>query len=133
MSDDRGSMLPMVGGLIFAALIVLGLAADVAVYAATYRDAAFAADAGAEAGAAMLAPAASYEGDLTLAPDTAVDVAVAAARAARPRPGRNVSAVPEPGRICVTITQSHVTRYVQALGIGPTAIVVTGCAEPRQG
>lgn len=133
MTHERGSMLPMLGALIFAGLVVLGLAADVAVYAATYRDAAFAADAGAEAGAAMLAPPAAYEGDLTLEPAVAADVAVAEAEAARPRPGRSATATPEPGRICVTVTQLHQNRFLLALGIGPTTIVVTGCAEPRQG
>jgi hypothetical protein len=126
-------MLPMLGALIFAGFVVLGLAADVAVYAATYRDAAFAADTGAEAGAAMLAPPAAYEGDLALDPGVAADTAVAAAEAARPRPGRSASAAPEPGRICVTVTQPYQTRFLQALGVGPTTIVVTGCAEPRQG
>ena len=133
MRREPGSVLPMLGALIFAGLVVLGLAADVALYAASYRDAAFAADAGAEAGAAILAPSAAYGGDLTLDADQAIGIAVAAAESARPRTGRSASAMAEPGRICVTVTQAHVTRFIQALGIGPAAIVVTGCAEPRQG
>lgn len=126
-------MLPMLGALIFAGLIVLGLAADVAVYAAAHRDTAFAADTGAEAGAAMLAASAAYAGDLVLEPQVAADIAVAAAEAARPRPGRSAAATTEPGRICVTVTQHHQNRFLQALGVGTATIVVTGCAEPRQG
>ena len=133
MSAQQGSVVPMLGALIFAGLVVLGLAADVALYAANYRDAAFAADVGAEAGAAVLAVPAAYGGELSLADEAAARVAVDAAESARPRSGRSASAAPEPGRICVTVTQHHVTRFVQALGIGPTTIVVTGCAEPRQG
>ena len=125
--------MPMLGALLFAGLVVLGLAVDVALYAANYRDAAFAADVGAEAGAAVLAVPAAYQGELALAAEAAVRIAIDAAESARPRSGRSASASPEPGRICVTVTQDHVTRFVHALGIGPATIVVTGCAEPRQG
>ena len=81
----------------------------------------------------MLAPPAAYDGALVLETAIAADVAEAAAQAARPRPDRSASSAPELGRICVTVTQLHQGRLLQALGVGPTTIVVTGCAEPRQG
>ena len=60
--NERGSMLPFLGALFFVGFVLLGLALDTALLAATYREAAFAADAGAEAGAAQLESGAAYGG-----------------------------------------------------------------------
>ena len=59
--SERGSMLPFMAALIFVGLVVTGLALDAALLAATYREVAFAADVGAEAGAAELAVGAYSE------------------------------------------------------------------------
>ena len=48
--NERGSMLPFLGALFFVGFVLLGLALDTALLAATYREAAFAADACASCG-----------------------------------------------------------------------------------
>ncbi|MGB5188360.1 MAG: hypothetical protein WBO84_14665, partial [Acidimicrobiia bacterium] len=90
--NERGSMLPYLGALFFVGFVVLGLALDTALLAATYREAAFAADAGAEAGAAQLESGAAYAGEVVLDRETAVAAAEAASLSARSRAGRTANA-----------------------------------------
>ena len=129
--NEQGSMLPFMAALIFVGLLVVGLALDVTLLAATYREAAFSADVGAEAGASVLE--AAYSGDLRLDQERAELSAVEAAVAARPRPGRAAVASAEPTRVCVTVTDQYRPRILSVVGIGAAGVTVQGCAEPRQG
>lgn len=133
MTVERGSMLPLVGALAFTGLVIVALAADTALLAATYREAAFAADAGAEAGAAMIQPEAAYAGAIVLDVDAARDVGVQAALTARERPERVAVATATPDRICVDVTQPNGTRFLGAIQVAPAMVTVTACAEPRAG
>ncbi len=126
--SERGSMLPLLAVLIFVALTVTALAADVATFAATYREVAFAADAGAEAGAGTIDPAAAYAGTLRIETSAAVGIATDAALRARPRPERTATATADPNRVCVTVSQPFTPRFLPA-----ATVTVTGCAEPRRG
>lgn len=131
--NERGSMLPMLGALIFTGLVVLGLALDVALLGATYRRAAFAADTGAEAGAAVLSVDDAYAGILALDPAQAEGVAVEAAVGARAAAGRTVSASADSARVCITVVDRYEPRLIGSLGIGPATVAVTACAEPGRG
>jgi hypothetical protein len=130
---ERGSVLPAVFVLAFAGLLLLGLAVDLGRWGATWREAAFAADAGAEAGAAMIDPAAAYRGELLLDPVLAEDVAADAALRARPRPDRTVTAAGTPAEVCVTVSQPFRPTLLRAAGIGPVEVTADACARPAQG
>ena len=126
-------MLPLLAALIFTGLVVVGLALDVGLYAATYRETAFAADVGAEAGAAMIDPGAAYAGRLELDPDAAAATAVEAAASARPRFGRTTAVAVDRRSICVVVTQPYTPKILGAFGVGSGEVSVRACAEPRQG
>ena len=125
-------MLPFMAALIFVALVVVGLALDVALLGATYRETAFAADVGAEAGAGELAID-SYGEEVRLDPERAQSTAIDAALAARPRVERTAVAIVDQTVVCVTVTDRYRPRILSAIGIGPELITVDACAEPRRG
>jgi hypothetical protein len=127
--NERGSMLPFMAALIFVGLVVVALALDATMLAATYREVAFSADVGAEAGAAAI----TDDGNLTLDPDRAETTGVEAALAARFRTGRIADADAGPDRVCVVVTDVYEPRILGALGVGPTEISVEACAEPSRG
>lgn len=131
--NERGSMMPMLAVLIFTGLTVLGLALDVALLGATYRRAAFAADAGAEAGAAILSIDDAYAGTITLDPAAAGGVAVDAAMRARASEGRTATVLADPARVCITVADHYRPRIIGAFGLGPATVSVTACAEPGRG
>ena len=131
--NERGSMLPYLGALFFVGFVLIGLALDVALLAATYREAAVAADAGAEAGAAHLEAAAVYDGEMRLDEAAAVGAAEAASLLAQPRPGRSVAATTDGVQVCVVVTERFTPRILGSVGIGGEGIAVRACATPRQG
>ena len=131
--NERGSMLPYLGALFFVGFVLLGLALDVALLAATYRESAVAADAGAEAGAAHLEAAAVYDGEMRLDEAAAVGAAEAASLLAQPRPGRSVTATTDGVQVCVVVTERFTPRILGSVGIGGEGIAVRACATPRQG
>ena len=131
--SERGSILPMVAVLAFGGVIVLGLAFDLGRWASTWREAAFAADAGASAGAAMIDTDAAYRGTLALDPAVARATAIGAAGTARPRPSRTADADVEPSRICVTVRQPFRPTLLRAVGVGERTVTATACAVPAQG
>ncbi len=130
---ERGAMLPLLAALVFVALVVVALAGDVALYAATYREAAFAADVGAEAGAAVISERAAYGGRLLLDPPAAEAVAIAAARAARPRVDRSVDAVATDTEVCVTVVEPFRPRFLLGVVAGDATVRTAACAVPRRG
>ncbi|MEA2009802.1 MAG: hypothetical protein U9N78_03780 [Actinomycetota bacterium] len=131
--NERGSMLPYLGALFFIGFVVLGLALDTSLLAATYREAAFAADAGAEAGAAHLEVSSVYEGTNRLERGPAITAAETASLAARSRSGRTAAATTDGTTICVAVTDRFEPRILGSIGIGTRGITVRACASPRQG
>ncbi len=130
--NEQGSMLPFMAALIFVGLVVTGLALDVALLAATYRETAYAADVGAEAGAAVVAVGQPGE-DPSLDVAAAEATGVAAALAARPRVGRTATAAAATDEVCVTVTNHYQPRILGGIGIGPSEVTVDACAQPRRG
>jgi hypothetical protein len=126
-------MLPYLGALFFVGFVLLGLALDTALLAATYREAAFAADAGAEAGAAQLEAGAAYGGEMALDRATAIVAAEAASLSARSRAGRTANAWADGTEVCVAVVDHYEPRILGAIGIGGQGVTVWACAAPRQG
>lgn len=126
-------MLPYLGALFFVCFLLLGLALDTALLAATYREAAFAADAGAEAGAAQVEVGAAYGGEMVLDPDAAIAAAETASLAARLRVGRTATATTDGVDVCVVVVDQYEPRILGAIGIGSQGVTVRACAAPRQG
>jgi hypothetical protein len=117
----------MVGGALAVALSVeLGRAG------ASWREASFAADAGAEAGAAALDPAPAYDDRIRLDPDAAEGRAVGAALAARPRTGRRAEASATTTRVCVVVSQPFPPGLLTPF-VGGRQITVAACAAPARG
>ena len=131
--NERGSMLPYLGALFFVGFVLLGLALDTALLAATYREAAFAADAGAEAGAAQLGTGAAYGGEMALDRATAVAAAETASLSARSRAGRTASAWADGTEVCVSVVDHYEPRILGVIGIGRQGVAVRACAAPSQG
>ncbi len=125
-------MLPFMAALIFVGLMVTGLAIDAALLAATYREVAFAADVGAEAGAAELIRD-GYGDRPLLDPNLARRTAIVAALDARPRAGRIAVASANDRIVCVTVTDRYDPHFLLGLGIAPETISVEACAEPHRG
>lgn len=131
--NEHGSMLPYLGALLLVAVIVLGLALDVALLAATYREAAFAADAGAEAGAARLEIGSAYRDAVRLDPESSVTIAEAAALKARPRTGRMATATADGRRVCVVVIDRFEPRLLGTIGVATERVTVQACATPQRG
>lgn len=132
MSDETGSALPLVGGLLFIGLFVIALAVDLAVLAGVYRTIAATADLAAEAGAAMIDVDAAHRGE------TAIDVGRAAAEAIAvvERSGlsrQNVAVDGDEARICVSVTTSQRPAMLAMIGARAVAVSVRSCAEPATG
>jgi expansin (peptidoglycan-binding protein) len=119
--------LVMVGGALAVALSV-----ELGRCGAAWREAAFAADAGAEAGAARLDPDAAYSGRIRLDPADAEVAAVGAALAARPRLSRRAEAEATLTRVCVTVTQPFPPGLLAPFVHG-RRIAASACATPERG
>jgi hypothetical protein len=126
-------MLPYLGALFFIGFLVLGLALDTALLAGTYQEAAFAADVGAEAGAARLDALSAYAGGMQLDRPAALEAAEAASNAARSRAGRTATASTDGTSVCVVVTDHYEPRILGAIGIGTQGITVRACAVPGRG
>lgn len=129
---SRGSTLPIVALLLFGGALTVALAVEVGRAGAAWREASFAADCGAEAGAATLDPAEAYRGRLLLDPAPAEEAAVAAALATRPRVGRTAAAQADTGQVCVTVRQPFPPGLLAAV-IAGRVITAAACAVPGQG
>jgi hypothetical protein len=131
--NERGSMLPYLGALFFVGFVLLGLALDTALLAATYREAAVAADAGAEAGAAQLEPGAAYGGAVALDQRAAIAAAETASLVPPSRAGRTASATTDGTEVCIVVVDHYEPRLLGVVGIGAQGVSVRACAAPRQG
>ena len=130
--NDRGTVLPVLTLLLFGGALAVALAVDLGRCGAAWREASFAADAGAEAGAAAIDPGAAYRGSLVLDPALAEEAAVAAALAARPRAGRVASVEAEATRVCVTVRQPFPPGLLGSVAV-QRVIAAAACASPAQG
>lgn len=132
MTSEQGSVLPLVGGLAFVALVMMALTTDLALLHGAYRESAAIADFAAEAGASMIEVASVHAGVLQLD-------AVAAESAARSWVERStaqpvdliIDASSE--EICVTLARVHRTTVLPALGIRSVVVRVRSCAVPATG
>ncbi len=125
--------MPAVLAVVLGGFLVLGLALDLGRWAFVQREAVFAADAGAQAGAAIIDQEAAYAGSTRIDAAAAHSVAVQAALEARPRAGRSASASVQPAEVCVTVLQPFSTTVLRAAGVGGGEIQASACARPAQG
>jgi hypothetical protein len=130
--SDRGTVLPILALLLLGGALAVALAVEVGRCGAAWREASFAADAGAEAGAAAIDPSEAYRGRLVLDPALAEEAAVAAALAARPRTGRTASAAADTTRVCVAVQQPFPSGLLASM-VGGRVIAASACASPGQG
>jgi hypothetical protein len=130
---DRGSVLPAVLALAFAGLLILGVSMDLARWASSHREAAAAADAGAQAGAAMVLPSELRLGVVAVDGEAALVVAEQAALGSRPRAGRTVEVTVVDNEVCVAIAQAYASRLLSSLGITPDLVRASSCARPSRG
>jgi len=131
-ADEAGSMLPMFGGLILIAFLMIALGAELALLGGTYRRTADVADAAAEAGAASVSASAVYESKLELDAFRAEAESLSLARDLSD-PGALVTVVGTSENICVTVVNRHRPTTLAFLGVDGIDVTVTSCAEPRTG
>jgi len=132
VNDERGSMLPAFGGLLFVSLVLLTLAVEIALLGAAYRDTATLADMAAEAGAAMIDQQALHEGTTTVDPGAATLEALATVTRAGISSSDTVVEI-RGASVCVSIQRRHRTLGLRYLAISEILIDVSGCAQPGTG
>jgi hypothetical protein len=130
---ERGSVAPFLVILLAAGVAALGLAVDLGRYAAAVREAAHAADVGAEAGAAVIDVEAAYAGALAVDPGPAAAVAADAAARSRPRDGRRIRVDADERRVCVTVDQRVPAGMLRVFGVPAWTVSAQGCAAPGSG
>jgi hypothetical protein len=131
--DERGTVTPVLVILLAAGVAALGLAVDLGRFAAAAREVAYAADAGAEAGAARIDRAGAYAGEIRLDPAEARAAALRGAQRARPRAGRTVEVFADRYRVCVTARLRVEPGLLRAFGVKPWTVASTACASPAVG
>ncbi len=133
-SDEAGTALPAVIGLMMIGLLLVGLVFELARWGSLWRETAFVAEAAAEAGAATIDLATLRSGTVTLSPDLAIAAAVTAGNEARPRPNRVITAaVPAPDIVCVDVSQEYSSALLNLFGATSVQVSATACASPARG
>ena len=130
---DRGSVLPALALLMMGGLIMIGVGIDLGRWGAAYREVAYVADAGADAGAAMIDEQDARVGVLALDPSAAELAAVELALAIRSRDGRVVAATSTRDEICVEVQQVFQPGIMRAVGATESLVTVRSCARPAKG
>ena len=130
--DERGSMLPMFGGLIFVSFIMIALVVELAMLGIAYRSTASAADASAEAGAAMLSERDAYVSRVAIDPQRARSEATGVAYSLIGS-GAKVEVEATPSTVCVTVVDRYEPTTLLFLGVAGVDVTATSCAEPRVG
>lgn len=129
-ADESGSMVPLVGGLIFVALLVIALVAEIAMLQVSYRVAASQADRAAEAGAAMIDEGrVRIDGVVVLDPMAAIERAQEAAVAAGVEQ-RHLDIDADGTIVCVSLTHRHEPFAIRMVTTAPVEITVRSCATP---
>lgn len=129
---EAGSTLPMFGALVFTSFVIVALAVELAMVGATYRSAAAAADAAAEAGAAMVAPDRAYGDEIVLDVERARSESLAVGTALA-RHGAVVQVDATLVAVCVTVRDWYLPATLGFLGAPGIDVAVDTCAEPRVG
>jgi len=106
---------------------------DLSRWASSHRQAAFAADAGAQAGAAVVSPEDLRVGEVVVDVGAALPIAREAALSSRPRSDRVVAVTISGNQVCVTIEQPFASPLLGALGVIPGVVLGSSCAEPARG
>lgn len=130
---DRGSVLPAVLGLALGGLLLIGVVTDLSRWASSHREAAYVADAGAQAGAAVVSPEDLRVGMIVVDPEDAEPVAREVALSSRSRVGRVVAVTISDNQVCVTIEQPFASPLLGTLGLTPGVVRGSSCAEPARG
>ena len=131
--NDRGTVLPALALLLIGGLMMIGVGIDLGRLGATYREVAYVADAGADAGAAMINHQDARVGVLALDPSAAELTAVDTALAVRSRDGRIVVATSTREEVCVEVQQVFRPGIMRAVGATESLVTVRSCAQPAQG
>ncbi len=130
--SEGGSMLPMFGALLFTSFVMVALVVELTLLGFAYRSAAAAADAAAEAGAAMLAEDRAYADavavDALRARNESMAVGTALARSSAV-----VYVEATLLQVCVTVRDRYLPATLGFLGASGIDIAVDTCAEPRVG
>lgn len=131
MSDERGTMAPMVGGLLFAALALVGLATDIALLHGSYLEVATIADGAAEAGAGMIAIDALHQGTVEVDVDAARRVAEDFV--ATNDPDATVRLDATVTQVCIEVVASRRTFALAFVGVSDVHVTARACASPAVG
>lgn len=125
-------MLPLFGGLVFVAFVVIALVVDIALLGVAYRTAASQADIAAEAGAAMVDHQFIHVGETILDVHAATSQTMwAAVRQGLPSDAVTVEA--DTAGICATVSVPHRTFALAFIGAQSVDVVVRSCASPAVG
>lgn len=126
---EQGSMIPLVGALVFVAFAVLALVVDIALLHGAYLDTAARADAAVEYGASMVDEGAIHDGVLRLDAGRASDATLSAIGPEQTVADLDVTA----DAVCVTVGTAHRTHAMTFIGIRQVDVRVRSCASPAQG
>jgi len=129
MRGEQGSMLPLVGALVFVTFAVLALVVDIALLHGAYLEAAAHADAAAEYGAAMVDVGAIHDGELRLNAARARDAVLVAVGGNETVLALDVSS----DVICVTLGSVHRTHALTFVGVREVDVRVRSCARSAVG
>jgi hypothetical protein len=130
---DRGSVLPAIAVIALGGVLMIGIGIDLARWGASWREAAYAADVGAEAGAAMIDEAAAHSGNVSIDEHLAAATAEDAALQARERPGRAATVTVSGDQVCVRVEQPFRATVARIASIENLSVAVEACARPAQG
>jgi hypothetical protein len=127
-----GSVLPLFGGLLFVAFVVIALVVDIALLGVAYRTVASQADIAAEAGAAMVHHPSLHAGETVLDVDAAEAESLSAAARQGLLPG-DITVEANGAAICATVSVRHRTFALAFLGAQLVDVAVQSCASPALG
>lgn len=133
VGEQHGSMLPMVGGLLFVAILVVALLADLALLQGTYRRTASSADRIAEAAAAMLDDdILRTDGTIAIDEGAATERAIAVARG-EGIPQDLLAVEIAGGTVCVEVRRLHEPVAIRVITSHAIDVRVRSCAVPAVG
>ena len=115
--------------LLFAAMLMLGLALDMARIATAWREASHVAATAAEAGAGWIDEEEARRDRIVVVPG----VAEVAARAVASGEGRVVDVTATASQVCVRVRIRVHPTLLAMVGAAPKDIAAVACAEPRKG
>jgi len=129
VTAERGAVHLTLVALLFAGVLMLGLAVDIARFGAAWREASHVASTAAETGAGWINRRTSRDGNLRLGQAQAQAAATAVVDASG-YPGQ----VATTGhRVCVTVHIDVHPTLLTIVGAGTKTVTSRACAEPRKG